>query len=109
MLLLIFTPYFFMIVLLLATNINVSLTENTMTGYVRYILHNLGTLYAVSFMVQAVVIVWGVFGVSLFSGLSLPLIASGNFEMLLNSICSAVILISVGDLNKAESTGKAQK
>lgn len=99
-LLLIFIPYFFMIVLLLATNMHSSLQEHTGFDYLGYLLHQLGTLYAISFMIQTIVIVWGVFGVSLFSGLSLPLVASGNFEMFLNSICTAVIFISVGNPNK---------
>ncbi|MDE7121325.1 MAG: hypothetical protein K2O42_04105, partial [Oscillospiraceae bacterium] len=102
-LLLIFIPYFFMLVLLLMTNMNITLKENTASGYFRYVLHQLGTVYAVSFMIQTIVIVWGVFGVSLFSGLSLPLVASGNFEMFLNSICTAVIFISVGNPNQIYS------
>ncbi|MDE5884285.1 MAG: hypothetical protein K2H29_04295 [Oscillospiraceae bacterium] len=102
-LLLIFIPYFFMLVLLLMTNMNITLRENTASGYFRYVLHQLGTVYAVSFMIQTIVIVWGVFGVSLFSGLSLPLVASGNFEMFLNSICTAVIFISVGNPNQIYS------
>ena len=102
-LLLIFIPYFLMIVLLLATNMHIILKENTNSGYFRYVLHQLGTIYAISFMIQTIVIVWGVFGVSLFSGLSLPLVASGNFEMFLNSICTAVIFISVGNPNQIYS------
>ena len=97
-LLLIFIPYFFMIVLLLATNMHSSLNKNS--NYLGDMLHQLGTLYAISFLIQTIVIVWGVFGVSLFSGLSLPLVASGNFEMFLNSICTAIIFISVGNPNK---------
>ncbi|MDE6658274.1 MAG: hypothetical protein K2J88_06815, partial [Oscillospiraceae bacterium] len=99
-LLLIFIPYFFMIVLLLATNVHSSPKENDNLNYLSDMLHQLGTLYAISFLIQTIVIVWGVFGVSLFSGLSLPLVASGNFEMFLNSICTAIIFISVGNPNK---------
>lgn len=99
-LLLIFIPYFFMIVLLLATNMHTSLK----TDYLSDMLHQLGILYAISFLIQTIVIVWGVFGVSLFSGLSLPLVASGNFEMFLNSICTAIIFISVGNPNKRKES-----
>ena len=48
-----------------------------------------------SFIVQTVIIICGVFGVSLFSGLSLPLVAKGNFEMWMNGICCGIIYGSI--------------
>ena len=62
-------------------------------------------LYAISFVIQTIVIVLGVFGVSLFSGLSLPLVAKGNFEMFVNGLCVAIMLIALGDSNDTVKEG----
>ena len=101
-LLLVLMPYFSMITILLFTDTGTALEDYSREGRIRYILYHLGSLYAVSFVIQTMVIVCGVFGVSLFSGLSLPMVAAGNFEMLMNSICMAIFLIAVGDPNRAE-------
>lgn len=104
-LLLIFIPYFSLMILLFVTNSNVTLTNYTYSNYMHYAIHSLGLLYAVSFIIQTIVIVLGVFGVSLFSGLSLPLVAKGNFEMFVNGICIAIMLIALGDSNDTVKKG----
>lgn len=98
-LLLIFIPYFCLMILLFVTNSNVALTDYSYSNYMHYAIHSLGLLYAISFIIQTIVIVLGVFGVSLFSGLSLPLVAKGNFEMFVNGFCVAIMLIALGDSN----------
>lgn len=104
-LLLIFVPYFCLIILLFVTNSNVTLLNYSYSNYMHYAIHGLGLLYAISFVIQTIVIVLGVFGVSLFSGLSLPLVAKGNFEMFVNGLCVAIMLIALGDSNDTVKEG----
>lgn len=106
MLLFIFIP-FFLILILIYNNFWSSYMEcNTALDYIRYFLRGLAMIYITSFIIQAIVILFGVFGISIFTGLSFPLVASGNFEMLLNNICVAVMLCAIADPYKnALNTG----
>ncbi len=108
-LLLIFLPYFTILVLLLITNVKIQLHDDFFSSGVRFVLHHLGLLYAVSFVIQTIVILLGVFGISLFSGLSIPLVAAGDCEMLLNSMSAAALLFALGDSSKAAAAHKAQE
>ena len=98
-LLLMFIPYLTLIVIMLFVNGPVTYEGGGLVGGVHYMLRGLSTLYAISFAIQAMVIVTGVTGVSLFSGLSAPLVAAGNCEMMFNSMCAAIILISAADFS----------
>ncbi len=98
-LLLMFIPYLTLIVIMLFVNGPVTYEGGGLVGGVHYMLRGLSTLYAISFAIQAMVIVTGVTGVSLFSGLSAPLVAAGNCEMMFNSMCAAIILIAAADFS----------
>lgn len=98
MLILIFIPFFLIMILIYNNFWNSHMDEcNTALDYIRYFLRGLAMIYITSFIIQAVVILFGVFGISIFTGLSFPLVASGNFEMVLNNICVAVMLCTIAD------------
>ena len=94
-LLIVFIPYFtVLLIMLVLTASTHAVTESRKDAYC-FVLRNASLFFAVSFIVQTVIIICGVFGVSLFSGLSLPLVAKGNFEMWMNGICCGIIYGSI--------------
>lgn len=106
--LLIIAPFFVMLlcVMLGYESVNVNNVSTLRDGY-QIFMHRLAILYMISFVTQVCVIILGVFGLSLFSGLSMPFVAKGNFEMLVNGFCMSVVFFSVGESARTrESEGK---
>lgn len=97
-LLLIFIPYFVLYLCVVSTvGSNHALKLSTAEDCSKSFIQLISLIFAISFIVQTSTIVLGVFGISLFSGLSMPLVAKGKCEMLFNGICMACMLFTLGD------------
>ena len=94
-LLLIFIPFFTLLCIVNLSPLPVRrMPDNALTAFLFWCQH-VSRFLVVSFIIQTAVIVCGVFGKSLFSGLSLPLVAKGNCEMLINGCCVGFIMACI--------------